>query len=350
MNYIIGWIVALARGLESWHPNSALIVCSLALLSFELWLSRKYLITRALDTFKHYIDLVNLVGSASITLPLALLISSENDVLSAIGLVVAAICGLFFLGIGVSASLIRYAYISKRFPWDLLTLYERSLNPNIAREYGTFVFLTIPLLLLSIFINTDLVAVALVVQLNSFYTRIRMTIPIAAFLTTNYERSADAWLALKKVSGERSIPGMALASNSTIPREVAVHQDLVRVKDSDDWLSAVATVIKYCKYIVFDTHSISDAVRKELSLVVGSAYLHKVFFIERQQMNPEILEIARIVERSLGQVRVLKLEEIVRLLEDERRSVMGKAANFRPTDAQIGAMRPTNDLRSNDGN
>lgn len=347
--YIFGWASIVINGSTSEVANGILLICSAALFLFQLAISWRYLLRRSIAAFQVSLSRANLIGGFAFALPLSLLMLFGGPILSGIGLFVSAVWGLIYLGIAISATMLRHELISREFPWDLLHLYEYSLNPNILKEYGIFAFLVVPLMLLSISVEPNLIAVALVLQFNALYTRIRMTIPIAAFLTTAYEKSASAWLELKRSAGERSIPGMALASGELIPKELAIHQDLVRVEDERNWIIGVKTLMKYCKFIVFDTHSVSDAVRMELELAEAPEHIQKVVFIARPNMHPEMVSAAARVAEMTGRSPVQDVREIAAAFDAERKRIFGSAAKFRPTDRQIGINLRTEDIRVRSG-
>lgn len=338
--YVAVWLMTFFQGWRSDVAFVILAIVSIALLLIELRFNARYLLVRIFEAFSerlYFFDLFFVFAMATI---LSALILFSWSWLSNIVIFLTVSLAVLSAGIAIGANAHRKEYISSTFPWDLAFVYERSLNPNIRKTYGTFIYVIVPLLTVALVVDPRLLAVAIFLQIQNIYTRVRMTIPISAFLTTGYEKSVDAWLALKRASGERSIPGLVLDKERRVPSEIAVQQDLVRIQEDDAWLTAVATVLKYCKYVVFDTHSVTEAVRQEVDFVFKSEHLKKVIFIRRPEMDPFMTNAAALAEKTLGERRLLSVEEIARIFQAERDSAMGTNTRSPLMDALIAAKAP----------
>lgn len=338
--YIAIWTALLLPGLPAALASWAIVALSTALIVVEILFNWRFLAQRVLETFVEPFFRLSLGVVSFVAALLAVPIFFDWSWISWIAMFFAAGFSLFSFGIAFGANEYRKKCISRRFPWDLTAVYERSLNPNIRKTYGAFVFVIVPLYVAALAFDIRLLAVVVFLQSDNFYTRIRMTIPIAVFLTTAFEKSEVAWKVLKRASDELSIPGLVLDKEGRIPDSIIIQQDSVRITGDTHWLNTVETVLKYCRFVVFDTHSITDAVRAEINYVLESQHLAKVFFIKRPVMHPELMLAAERVERELKEDRLLLVEEIAQVFAEVRSAELGGNNGNALTEILIEARAP----------
>ena len=334
------WFTTLLPGWPSDLSFGFIILLSGFLLVIEFRFNFRYLQERVFDIFVEKLYLINFAVVALIASVSSLILIFSSSWVSITIIILAITLVLFQIGTVIGATIYRKNHVSAAFPWDLVSAYERSLNPNIRKTYGPFIYVIVPLFIIAIIVDLRLLSIVILLQLDNVYTRIRMTIPISAFLTTGYEKSVDAWLTLKRASGELSIPGLVVDKEGRVPSDIAIQQDFVRIEADDSWLTNVSTVLKYCRYIVFDTHSVSEAVRKEIDLVLKTEYMSKTYFIRRDSMDPFMQNAATTVEKALGQQRLLSVEEIAQMFRDERNSAVGTTIRNPLQDAITAAKAP----------
>lgn len=76
--------------------------------------------------------------------------------------------------------------------------------------------------------------------------------------------------------------------------------------------------MKYCRFVIMDTHSISPAVEEELKIISEPELSHRTIFIRREEMNQRILQKALEIEAALGRKCIFDIREVADLLARER--------------------------------
>lgn len=352
--YLILWLVVIFwDSSQSWGIPT-LFAASFILLAIELVFSSRELLRSVFDTFQLPLLRKNLLLMwVTVAIPSVLILTDWWFIPSATVLVVALIT---HVGIGIAMGNMNVRLNSfpggSRFPLDLIRLYEGSLNPNVRKAQSMFLFLIIPLLTAALVLDWRLISIVLFLQVDNIYTRLRMTVPIALFLTTRFEQSQPEWLRLKDASGELAIPSLVLSKEGEIPKSIGIHQDLVRIPADSDWRNSVRLVARYCRYVLIDTHSVSDAVKDELRMARDEDLIHKIMFIRRDEMDPYIVQEVGSLEEIAGRKMIYEVDSLCEMLATDRDKFLGglprSPIQKRITYSQINEKMSNKRMESND--
>ncbi|MEM8960604.1 MAG: hypothetical protein AAGD38_03925 [Acidobacteriota bacterium] len=323
--YPVAWMLALL-----WEPARIPVSISTIVLGAILWLAElrfnhRHLAERLFETFQVKQFAVQWALLSCAGLATFFLFECAWAWVSGLWILVIALKSAHLFGMCLGNLDFRKQHVRSAdpFPWELSKLYERSLNPNVRKTYGPFLYIVTPLLVASVFHDPRLAVPAVFLLADNLYTRLRMTIPVAMILTTQYEKGLKEWLLLKDAAGEFAIPSLVLGGDQKIPKEPAVQQDLVRVREDDDWEASVRTVIGHCHYIIFETHSLSPALEQELAIIQEPGIIERTVFLGRPNMHPRLAEEIQRLERLHGRRMVVDIKSFSQHIARHRDFAMG---------------------------
>ncbi len=323
--YPLLWLAIIFwNGAHAW-AIPMLFAIALALFVLELVFSSTHLLKRVAESFTVPLLRMNLFLMWTVAVVASIIIVTDLWVLATLIMTIIVFATYIELGIAMGNINTRASFFpdGANFPLDLVRLYESSLNPNIRKAQSMFIYVIIPMGIAAMFLDWRLISIVILLQVDNIYTRLRMTVPIALFLTTKYELSRPEWLRLKHAAGELSIPSLILSKDNEVPSNIGIHQDLVRLQSNLEWKSGVKLVAKYSRYVLIDTHSVSDALKVELKMAREEPFVGKVMFIRRDTMDPFIISEVRELEKIAKRRLFYSVEDLCNILATDRNRFLG---------------------------
>lgn len=205
---------------------------------------------------------------------------------------IAAIALGAVLLLGVVGNIVTQAQAT-RGTWSdrfrVARLYEASRNPNIRKARGAYFLASMPLLAVAILWEQSLAFPLIVLSVDRVYTRLRMCLPVALFLTGDFDRSRDTWLRCKSATAVFSIAGLVVEGDEAIPSNIAIHQDVVRVPASMDWKAAVKLLANYVRIIIVDPGRMTEALAEEIRILGEiSKENGEIVFVKSERVHTSI--------------------------------------------------------------